>query len=194
MAHHLAELLHQSRTLEGTKRAKAEKAAADLILRLWSQRETLPGAVYPLKDLEKALSVLRLLDRGASPFSPLRSRTDETLLADAFDGLRQLVVHGILLLSSRLEVPVADSHTAPFLADEERRVLEAMNLWAAHFEQARRSRMPIVEFVSGTTDAKADAEPEVLTEEAIAKRVFVAEIDKLQATLAALRGNIGADK
>lgn len=187
MAHHLAELLDQSRTLKGAKQKQAEKAATDLILRLWSSREALPGAVYPLKALEKPLSVLRLLGEQSSPFGSRYSQTGEALLADAFDGLRKLVAHGVLLFSARLDEQSEDSITTPFLLEEERRTIEALNLWVAHFKQARGPHISIVDF---STAAAPGAEPEVLTEEARAKRAFVEEIDKLQATLSKLKGRL----
>ncbi|MDN8646963.1 hypothetical protein Q0S62_00805 [Stenotrophomonas indicatrix] len=186
MAHHLAELLEQSRTLKGTKHKEAEKAATDLILRLWSRREVLPGGAYPLKALSKPLSILGLLDEASSPFSSMHSRSEEALLADAFDGLRKLVAHGVLLLSQRLDEHPDDNVTAPFLLDEELRSIEGLNLWVRHFKLARRPRISIVDF----SIASADSEPESLTEEEKAKRAFVAEIDKLQATLSKLKDEI----
>lgn len=194
MAHHLAELLDQSRTLKGVKQKQAEKAAADLILRLWSQRESLPGAAYPLKALEKPLSILQLLDRRSSPFGSMHSQTEEALLADAFDGLRKLVAHGVLLLSARLDEQPEDKVKTHFLSEEEQRTIEALNLWMAHFKQTRRPHISIVDFPSTASAAKPDAEPEVVTEEARAKRAFVEEIDKLQSTLTKLRGRLESDQ
>jgi DNA-directed RNA polymerase specialized sigma24 family protein len=190
MAHHLAELLDQSRTLKGVRQKQAEKAATDLILRLWSSREALPGAAYPLKALGKPLSVLRLLGEESSPFSAWRSRTEEALLTDAFDGLRKLVAHGVLLLSGRLDEQPEDDVTTPFLLDEERRAVEAVNRWLAHFKKARRPDVSITDFSSVALSAQPDAEPEVLTEEARAKHAFIEEIEKLQTTLSKLKDKL----
>jgi hypothetical protein len=190
MAHHLAELLDQSRTLKGAKQKQAEKAAMDLIFRLWSSREALPGAAYPLKALAKPLSVLCLLGEGSSPFSARYSRTEEALLADAFDGLRKLVAHGVLLFSGQLDEHPEESVMTPFLVDEERRSIEALNLWIQHFKQARKPRVSIVDFSIASSDAKPDLEPEILTEEAQAKRAFVEEIDRLQTTLSKLKSKL----
>lgn len=192
MAHHLAELLDQSRTLKGEKKKQAETAATDLILRLWSSREALPGAAYPLKALGRPLSVLRLLGEESSPFSARHSRTEEALLADAFDGLRKLVAHGVLLFSARLDEHPEDNITTPFLVDEERRSIEALNLWVEHFKQARKPSVSIVDFSIAAPDAKPspDPDPETLTEEARAKRAFVEEIDRLQTTLSKLKDRL----
>lgn len=190
MAHHLAELLDQSRKLKSAKQKQAEKAATDLILRLWSSREALPGAAYPLKALEKPLSILRLLGEGASPFSSMYPQSEEALLADAFDGLRKLVAHGVLLFSARLDEQPEDKITTPFLLEEEQRTIDALNLWVAHFKQARRPHISIVDFSSTTSAAKPDAEPEVLTEEARARRAFVEEIDRLQTTLSKIKEKV----
>lgn len=190
MAHYLAGLLDQSRTLKGAKQKQAEKAAADLILRLWSSREALPGAAYPLKALGKPLSVLQLLGEQSSPFSSRYLQTEEALLADAFDGLRKLVAHGVLLFSARLDETPEDSATSPFLLIEELQTLQALNLWVAHFRQAQRPQVSIVDFSSAAPGAAPDAEPEVLTEEARAKRAFAEEIDKLQATLSKLKARL----
>ncbi|WP_407471187.1 hypothetical protein [Xanthomonas campestris] len=187
MAHHLAELLDRSRTLKGAKQKQAEKATTDLILRLWSRREILPGGAYPLKALGKPLSVLGLLSEESSPFSSMNPRSEEALLADAFDGLRKLVAHGVLLLSARLDELPEDGGVTPFLMEEELRAFLALNLWAKHFEQARRPRISIVDF----SIASANAEPEQLTEEDRAKRTFTEEIDKLQTTLSKLKDWLG---
>lgn len=192
MAHHLAELLNQSRTQEGVKQKQAEKAAADLILRLWSRRDALPGAAYPLKALAKPLSVLRLLGDASSPFSARYSRTEEALLAEAFDGLRKLVAHGVLLFSARLDEQPEDSVTTPFLVDEERQALEALNLWVEHFRQARTPRVSIVDFSIAAPDAKPHPEPEPMTAEARARHAFVEEIDRLQTTLSALKDRLAS--
>ncbi|MBX3711864.1 MAG: hypothetical protein KF800_07885 [Lysobacter sp.] len=189
MAHHLAELLEQSRNLKGVKQKQAEKAATDLILRLWSRREVLPGGAYPLKDLGKPLSVLGLLSEESWPFHSMHSRSEEALLADAFDGLRKLVAHGVLLFSARLDEHPNDDVTAPFLHEEELRAILALNLWAQHFKQARRPHISIVDF----STAPADAEPENLSEQERAKRAFSNEIDKLQTTLSELKDRLGSD-
>jgi len=188
MAHHLAELLDRSRTLKGAKQKQAEKATTDLILRLWSRREILPGGAYPLKALGKPLSVLGLLNEESSPFiSSMHLRSEEALLADAFDGLRKLVAHGVLLFSARLDELPEDGVVTPFLMEEELRAILALNLWAKHFEQARRPHISIVDF----SIASANAEPEQLTEEDRAKRTFAEEIDKLQTTLSKLKDWLG---
>lgn len=192
MAHHLADLIQQARTLKGDKQQQAQTAAADLILKLWSKRENLPGRVYPLKGWGRALSVLGLLETEASPFNRVSIREIDLLLVKTFDQLRKIVAHGIILTLDPPAELQDDDAAAPFIDDEEKRFLAAMNCWAQHFKRARRSRYPdIVVTTKATDEPESTIEPNQLTEEDASKRALVAEIDDLLATLAKLKILLG---
>jgi hypothetical protein len=193
MAHHLADLIVRARTLKGVKQEQAAAAATDLVLKLWSKREVVPGNVYPLKDLGNALSVLRLLESEASPFSRVSKRETDVLLANTFDGLRKLVAHGIFLTFSKLDERLEDDAKIPFLIDEEKRVIDAANLWLEHFQKARKTSTPRVVIARDLSEAANSTEPEALTEEEIVKRTFISEIDELQVTLSKLKKQIEID-
>lgn len=190
MAHHLADLMVRARTLKGVKQQQATAAATDLVLKLWSKREVAPGNVYPLKDLGNALSILRLLESEASPFSRVSKRETDVLLAKTFDGLRKLVAHGIFLTYSKLDECLEDDAKIPFLIDEEKRVIDAANLWLKHFQKVREASTPKVVIAREFSEATNSTEPKALTEEAIVKRALVSEIDELLVTLSKLKEQI----
>lgn len=193
MAHHLAELISRAKTLTGAKQRQATSGAADLILKLWQKREVVPGNVYPLKDLGKALSMLRLLDLAGSPFNRFSQHESDVLLTNTFDGLRKIVAYGILLnLPKHNENMNYDART-PFLLDEEKRVIEAMNLWIGHFKQARGARSPRMTIKDDPLDAANIAEADQQTEDAVAKRTFISEIDSLVVTLSKLKERTEVD-
>src|SRR5687767_2545558 len=49
MAHHVAELIHQVRSLPpGRERSEAQKQATETILKIWEHRANLPSRAYPL--------------------------------------------------------------------------------------------------------------------------------------------------
>lgn len=187
MAHHLAELIEQARTMEGAEQRQAQAVAADLILKLWSKRENLPGEAYPLKGWGRALAMLRLLEVEASPFNRISQRQIDRVLVETFDHLRTIVAHGIVLTLGTQSEPKGEDAATPFLDGEEKRFIEAMSHWFEHFRQARRSRYPNIVITTEANRIAKNVEPEKITEEETSKRVFVAEIDDLITTLSKLR-------
>lgn len=192
MAHHLADLIIQARTLKGVKQQRATAAAADLVLKLWSKREVAPGNIYPLKNLGKALGVLRLLEFEASPFNRASRRDADVLLVETFDGLRKVVAHGIVFALSESDDSSGNDAKTPFLIDEEKRVIDAINMWIEHFQQARKARPAVIIVANEPSVGTNEAELAPQTEEAAAKHAFVSEIDELLATLSKLRKQIEA--
>jgi hypothetical protein len=187
MAHHLAEVIEQARSSVGAKQQQANAKAVALILKLWSKREFLPGDAHPLKRWDKALGVLHLLSEEASPFSRASHRKSDRLLSETFDGLRKTVANGLLLTYIYPLEPIHDEVATPFLAEEERRILVAMNAWVTQFKKARRSRLPHIVIVSEQANAVEEGESSPLTEDEALRRTAVSEIDELQKTLAALK-------
>lgn len=96
MAHHLAALIVESRDRAADDRVNKQSAAADLILRLWAQRHSLPGSASPLQKIEAPLALLRLLHAEASPFHRYEHQSLNALLAKTFDAMRRVVGCGIV--------------------------------------------------------------------------------------------------
>lgn len=129
LAHHLAELIDDADSSTGTKKAKAEQKAVDLILKLWAHRRSLPESADPLGGLRKAIDALAYLMPPANPWARhLPSENEEGLLAEMFRSMSQVVVSGIVLTQiSRLR-PVSAVESA-FLEEEERMLEEAFEAW-----------------------------------------------------------------
>ena len=129
MAHHLAEVLQDIDSASEDEKELAHDRAVDLILKLWSHKRSLPGAAYPLNNLERAISVLARLSPDASPFQWINLGDKEKLLARVFDGLRLVVIRGIILISKTSDFPDDHEATMPFLNEDERKLLETFKSW-----------------------------------------------------------------
>lgn len=129
MAHHLAEVLQDVDSAGDDERELAHNRAVDLILKLWSHKRSLPGAAYPLNNLERAISVLARLSPDTSLLQWIRTSEKEKLLARVFDGLRLVVIRGVILISKTSDFPDDYEATRPFLNEDERKLLDAFNNW-----------------------------------------------------------------
>ena len=172
MAHHLAEVMQEVESAEGSDKEQAQERAVDLILKLWSHRRNLPRGAYPLNDLKVVMSVIRQLRPEASPYQWHSTNETEKLLARIFNGLRLVVTHGVLLIAGTTKLPDDLDAAAPFLDDEERQFIEA---------------------VGGLLDTDLDAalaeiaELEKLDPKARSNRILSREIDGLIETLSDLK-------
>ena len=126
MAHHLAEAMIRADQTQGAEREAAQARAVDLTLTLRTRRHDLPGGAHPLKQFDNVIAVLQRLQHDAWPFR--RSARDflGPLLTDAFDGLRFIVAHGILLASDNAASESAAYEGTALLNDEEQFVLKAI--------------------------------------------------------------------
>lgn len=129
MAHHVAEVLQDVDSASEDDRELAHNRAVDLILKLWSHKRSLPGAAYPLSNLEHAISVLARLSPDTSLFQWISSDEKEKLLAQVFDGLRLVVIRGVILISKTSDFPDDYEATIPFLDEDEQKLLEAFKSW-----------------------------------------------------------------
>ena len=129
MAHHLAEVMQEAESAEGGDKELALERAVDLILKLWSHKQSLPNGAYPLNELKAVMSVVQRLSPEASPYQ--RHSTDETekLLAEIFDGLRLVVVHGAILISDTRNLPSDLESVDSFLDVDERQFIEVVESW-----------------------------------------------------------------
>ena len=129
MAHHLAEVMQEAESAEGGDKELARESAVDLILKLWSHKQSLPNGAYPLNDLKTVMSVVGQLSPEASPFSRRSSDETEKLLARIFDGLRLVVAHSVILISETRGIPDDLDAVAPFLEEDERQFIEVVEGW-----------------------------------------------------------------
>lgn len=198
MAHHLAEVMQEAENAEGGNKELARERAVELILKLWSHRRSLPGGAYPLNDLKTVMSVIGRLQQAASPYQRHSADETEKLLARIFDGLRLIVVHGILLISETKELPDDLDAAAPFLDDEERQFIGAVEGWLDYM----KTGVPQPPLVVLTEEEKVylDAELAEMTElekldpKARSNRILSGEIDGLIEALSDLKRRLAAEE
>ena len=182
MAHHLASLIVQAKRTDG-KQAETTQEAINLILRLWDRRNSLPGTADPMSKLRRAINVINCLDPNSTPFNQQVRGKREADLALLFDGLRQLVVHGVLLVSELNEIPVYTEDTFEFLSEEEQQFIARLGGWVAYLEESE-PKTPIVDFMYLDDDAekkKAEeaAELERLEPDERSRALFSQSVDEL---------------
>lgn len=197
MAHHLAEVMQEVESAEGSDKEQAQERAVDLILKLWSHRRNLPRGAYPLNDLEPIISIIGRLRPEASPYQRHSADETEKLLTRIFDGLRLVVAHGILLIAESKELSDDLDAAVPFLDDEERQFIEAVRGWIAYV----KTGVPQPPLVVLTEEEKADldaelaeiAELEKLDPKARSNRILSREIDGLIEALSDLKSKLAAE-
>lgn len=197
MAHHLAEVMQEAENAEEGYKELARERAVDLILKIWSHKRSLPNGAYPLNDLETVMSVVGRLSPAASPYRCHGSDETEKLLATIFDGLRLVVAHGVILISETRGIPEDIDAAAPFLDEDERQFIEAVECWI----DFGKAGVHHPRFVILTEDEEADrdlkqaemAELEKLDPKSRSRRIFSKEIDGLIEALSDLKLKLSAD-
>ena len=149
MAHHLADLISKANDASGPEKAEHERAATDLILKLWLHRRGLPQQADPLAAYEDALNVLKQLRPESNPwlrFQPHGKYVRE--LRTMFDSMGRAVLGGIALtqLSSSQTLGQAE---AKFIDPAEAALLEAFEQW-----QPTEIEPPTVRIVYVEAEAK----------------------------------------
>ena len=182
MAHHLASLIEKARRTDGTE-SEAAQEATDLILQLWERRNSLPGTADPLSTLRRAIDVIDRIGPDSSPFYRQIDDSRVADLASLIDGLRQLVAHGVILISEQKEIPAYTADTFEHLSEEERRIIAGIGGWMAYLEGSKPNT-PIVEIIPPDEDArkkKAEeaAELERLKPDERSKVLFSRSVDEL---------------
>lgn len=78
MAHHLAELLKRAENASGKEKEALQRECADLIIKLWTRRSSLPTAHHPLQSFESIMKAIECL-RGDTPtyFRDFRDKRDK---------------------------------------------------------------------------------------------------------------------
>jgi hypothetical protein len=183
LAHHVAELINQARTLPpGRERSEAQKQATETILKIWAHRGNLPHHAYPLAPFKDLLKILTLLQPNNNPyrFSHL-SRIDQ-LAAVLFDRLTRLTILLLLTHVSNEDANKTSRAAVKAMTDEEQGVLNRLNDWfglllvpaktaktkAASKKPPRSSRSEakafnksMIEFIDDSTKALADLRNEL---------------------------------
>ena len=198
MAHHLAEVLQSAESASEDEKELAQNRAVNLILKLWSHKRSLPGAAYPLNNLERAMSVLARLSPDASLFQWISLGEKEKLLARAFDGLRLVVIRGVILISKTSDFPDAYEATMPFLNEDERKLLETFKSWK---DYARPDGPDLRRAIEGDgeqaprevrqTEKAEEDESDTRTETI---RLFSQEIDQVVDALLELKKRLAAEE
>ena len=182
MAHHLASLIVQAKRTDGTQ-AEATQEAISLILKLWDRRNALPDTADPLSKLTRAINVIDCLGSNSSPFYQKSQDKREADLALLFDGLRQLVAHGVLLVSGLNKIPVYTEDTFEYLSEDEQQIIIRLGGWVAYLAE-NKPKTPIVEFVHMDEDAEIKkteeaAEVEQLEPDERSRALFSRSVDEL---------------
>jgi len=163
LAHHLAELMLAEKAASDAERPTVQAQVVDVILRVWGHRHNLPGDVHPLKKLDGILRVMRLLDTGAWPYYRQNSEFD-LALAQVFNGLKSIVIHGAVLSLSGTTDRVNAEGAYKHLDEQEREILELANNWLGDVDN--RVSTPVIIL---HTEEEAEAyEAEKAEEERIA--------------------------
>lgn len=78
MAHHLAELLKRAENASGKEKEALQRECADLIIKLWMCRSSLPTTHHPLQSFESIMKTIECL-RGDTPtyFRDFRDKQDK---------------------------------------------------------------------------------------------------------------------
>ena len=134
MAHHLASLIEEAKNSDDTQ-SKAKRDAVDLIMKLWEHKSSLPGTADPMSQLKRAIEVIERIGPDSSPYFRQSQDKREQGLATLFDGLRQLVAHGVILISGQKEIPEYTAETFEHLSVEEQRFIVGLSGWVEFFDE-----------------------------------------------------------
>jgi hypothetical protein len=133
MAYHLADLIEKAKgSATAAERARYRKVATDVILKLWSRRDSLPGRAYPLAPFGNILRTLDLLRPEGNPWRFARGKDGERerLARHVFDYSSRLFVALLLIdLPSWVLTRRPSSVAIQALSVREQRVLRAFTKW-----------------------------------------------------------------
>ena len=196
MAHYLAELIVKDDDVEEDDKTATHERISDLILKIWSHRQNLPGGAYPLNKLEGVMSTLWRLRPEASPFRRRGTNETEALLADIFRKFQNVVVHGIVLISEIKSVPENLEEFEPFFDENESDIIANVRRWI-EFHNAEQNRLVRIEFVDSAAltsetpagDEDVSEEPDTQSE---AKRLVCDGIDELIEALSTLKSKLAS--
>ena len=193
MAHHLASIIEDAKGSDGAQTA-ASQEAVDLIFRLWEHRASMPGTADPMSALNRAMGVLDRIGPNSSPFYRHSQDMLERDLALLFDGLREFVAHGVILVSGQKEIPEYTADTFEHLAEEEQQFIMALGGWLSFLEQ-QKPTTPVINVVFNDDEqekkkAEEEAKLESLEPEERSKILLSQSIDDLVENLQAFKAKL----
>ncbi len=160
MAHHVAELITEAETVEGEARQEAQDRAAELILKLWANRRTLPIPADPLHGHLAAIKVLGTMLPAADPWHRFqRGGSDEALLGDMFGALVQLVMSGLMLTRGEAMRKIEDAEWDA-LSEEERFLVETLERWDEFFVKSSPTTTSLESFYATFLNDGDDSDAE----------------------------------
>lgn len=127
LAHHIAELLLAEKNANDTDRPSIQLQTIETILKIWAQRQFLPGNVNPLNHLDRVLKKINLLDTAFPSLSQPTNLDDNLVMV--WDLLRSLVIHFTIFELSEKADKVEYEGAESFLDAEELEILEIINKW-----------------------------------------------------------------
>ncbi len=131
MVHHIAELIKDAEGAPEPDRSSNVVAAIQAILAFWDHRATV-DRIDPLRDLKPLLRVIKTLDPEDNRWGIYFRRDDHGAIAEVYDAFRRLV---ILELVRQSERTIDLAKTSDFVGDEERSIIEALNLWISDYQK-----------------------------------------------------------
>jgi hypothetical protein len=162
MAHHLAEQIAKADGASGAAKAKHERAAVNLILKLWVHRRALPEQADPLAAYRDAVDVLKMLLPAANPWRRHgQDRPYVGLLQEMFDAMARSLVGGIALTQVRQLPNKPKDVRCEFLDPSEQGLAEAFDRWLPLLDRTQRPKVVILQSAStpepidGADDGKA---------------------------------------
>ncbi|HEK1009771.1 TPA: hypothetical protein SMP92_003053 [Pseudomonas putida] len=197
MAHHLAELMDLAENGEGEVRQTAKKQAAELIIKLWANRRSLPESVDPIGGQMAAIELLTAMRPTANPWARFRrTHSKDDLLHEMFGLLTQIVMSG-LLLARPVEVRFIDDAEWDALTEEERFLADQLGRWKKLLVIPASEDIDLEAFYSKFMDDDVDTELEEPTGPLAEEekdgpapkdelRVILSNLETFQSKLAAL--------
>lgn len=162
MAHHLAETIQAAESATGAKKAKLERDAVNLILKLWSHRSALPESVDPLAGCREALDMLRRLQPEANPWDHFSKRgPDEIHLRAMFDAMSRATLAGIALTQLR-HVKEPTAAATAHLDQSELALLDAFKEWQPFVDRTPRNNVAWNLLNYGDSASAVTKEPDLL--------------------------------
>jgi hypothetical protein len=131
MVHHIAELIEDAEGTTGPDRPSKVVAAIQAILAFWDHRATV-DRIDPLRDLKPLLRVIKTLDPEDNRWGIYFRRDGYGAIAEVYDAFRKLVIFELVRQSERT---IDLAKTSDFVGDEERSIIEALNLWIAGYQK-----------------------------------------------------------
>ncbi|EPE3097833.1 hypothetical protein [Vibrio cholerae] len=131
MAHHLAEVMERAKHEENPKdKARYEQQAVELILKIWSYRQSLNDNAYPLARFKKIIEALSILSPDANAWERSRLGKYETLATDTFPMIVDLYRALCFVEFTSLKSIRSQQVPPSVLTDEEQEIYSLLMSWA----------------------------------------------------------------